>query len=87
MRYKTLRLPEQTWGSHNPLSTKAAYEAFLVVMGDTIVKNHTEFTDKEIRLITNNLVNLELINNASKETAYEIEKQINANKYLYLLIR
>lgn len=44
-------------GSQRPL-----YGAHLAVDGDKIVKNHTRFTDTQIRNLTNNLRNLERIN-------------------------
>lgn len=38
------------------------YQAHLAIDGDKIVKNHTRFTDEQIRKITNNLKNLDRIN-------------------------
>lgn len=42
--------------------SRPLYHAHLAVDGDKIIKNHTRFTDTQIRQLTNNLTNLERIN-------------------------
>ena len=42
--------------------SRPLYHAHLAVDGDKIVKNHTRFTNTQIRQLTNNLINLERIN-------------------------
>lgn len=71
MKYRILKLGK----NQSVYSNLEVQTSDIVVQGNTLFKNRSDFTEDEIRLITDDFLYMERLNFSDKETAKYIKEQ------------